>query len=283
MNPYIELLLVSLIFGSAASFVKVLDLPSTTLSFFRLAIPTVVLFFYLIHKKIKLFRGNVSWLLLASVLNAIRLFLMFVGYNLATIGNASLAASTGTFFLFLFSFIFLKEKITLKRTMLLLASVIGLFVLYSNQPFSFANKDFIGMCLVVLSTALYQLTVIISKKELDRYSKTEAIFYQNLVGAFIFFPFIFINKPFPDLWQIAVASTSGFFIGLVAFILYYSAIKKVSPTAASIAMIDVVISVIFGVVLFGEHLSANMIIGGVIILLTSFFMSSELRKPAVAE
>lgn len=283
MNPYIELLLVSLIFGSSASFIKMLHLPSTTLTFFRLGIPTIVLFFYLLHKKIKLFRGNIKWLLVASVLNALRLFIMFVAFNMATIGNGSLASGTGTLFLFLFSFLFLKEKVTAKRTLLLVVSFAGLCVLYSNQPFSFENKDFIGMSLAVLSTAIYQLTVIISKRELDRYSKTEAIFYQNLVGAIIFLPFFILNKPFPALWQIAVASTSGFFIGLVAFILYYSAIKKVSPTAASIAMIDIVISVIFGVVLFGEQLTGNMIIGGVIILLSSFFMSSELRKPAVAE
>ncbi len=283
MNPYIELMIVSVLFGASGSFIKVLQLPSTTLSFFRLAVPTVILFFYFTYKKIPLFKKNVTWLLIASVLNAIRLFLMFVGFNLATIGNASLASSTGTLFLFLFSFIFLKEKITTRRLLLLLASFAGLCILYSNKPFSFENKDFLGMSFAVLSTAIYQLTIIISKKELDRYSKTEAIFYQNVVGAFIFLPFLFINKPFPAVWQFAVASTSGLLMGLVSFLLYFSAIKKVSPTAASLAMIDTVLSVLFGVVLFGEKLSGNMILGGMLILATSFFISLELRRKNTKE
>jgi drug/metabolite transporter (DMT)-like permease len=281
MNPYLELLFVSFIFGSSGSFIKVLHLPSTTLTFFRLAVPTVILFFYLLYKKITLFRGNIKWLMVASLLNAARLLLYFIGFNLATIGNASLASSTGTLFLFLLSFLLLKEKVTVKKMALLLFSIAGLVILYSSQPISFANKDFVGMSIVVLSTAIYQFTVIIFKRELDRYSKTEAIFYQNVVGAIVFLPFLFINKPFPALWQISVASTSAFLIGLVAFLLYFSAIKKVSPTAASLAIIDVVLSVIFGVVLFGEHLTNNMIIGGLIILLTSFFISSELRSPKV--
>lgn len=283
MNPYIELLIVSVLFGASGSFIKVLQLPSTTLSFFRLAVPTVILFFYLAYKKVPLFRGNTTWLLVSSVLNALRLYIMFAAYNMATIGNASLGSSTGTLFLFLFSFIFLREKITLKRSLLLLSSFIGLCILYSSLPFSFENKDFVGMSLAVLSTALYQLTIIISKKELERYSKTEAIFYQNVVGAFIFLPFLFINTPFPAPWQFAVASTSGFLMGLVAFLLYFSAIKKVSPTAASIAMIDTVLSVLFGVVLFHEHVTANMIIGGLIILATSFFISVELRSKTVKQ
>lgn len=283
MNPYIELLIVSILFGASGSFIKVLDLPSTTLSFFRLGVPTVILFFYFTYKKVRLFQGNTTWLLVSSVLNAFRLYIMFAAYNMATIGNASLAGATGTLFLFLFSFLFLKEKITTKRMVLLFASFVGLCVLYSNQPFSFENKDFVGMSLAVLSTAIYQLTIIISKKELERYSKTEAIFYQNVVGAFIFLPFLFINTPFPAPWQFAVASTSGFLMGLVAFLLYFSAIKKVSPTAASLAMIDTVLSVIFGIVLFGEQLTPNMIIGGVIILATSFFIGTELRNKKVKE
>ncbi len=283
MNPYVELFLMSFIFGTSGTFVKFLHLPSTTLAFFRLAVPTVVLFMYLSMNRVRLFRGNNMLLLIASALNALRLFLYFIAFNMATIGNATLAASTTSMFIFLFSIVFLKEKMTVKKSLLLIAAFIGICVLYSNKPISFANKDFLGMSIAILSSAIYSITMIIFKKELQRYSKTETIFYQNVVGAFIFLPFLFFNKPFPALWQVSLASVSGVMIGVVAFVMYFSLIKKVGPTVASLATFDTVISVIFGVVIFHEQLTVNMIIGGIIILLTSFFISSELRDPAVNE
>jgi drug/metabolite transporter (DMT)-like permease len=278
MNPYFELLIVSVIFGLSGSIIKLLHLPSTTLTFFRVAIPTGVLFVYLSYKRIRLFKGNNKMLLIASAINAIRLYIMFAAFNLASIGNATLASATGIVFLSIFSFIFLKERVTRTKIILIVSAFIGLCILYSNQPISFANKDFVGMSLAILSTAMYQSTVIIFKKELHRYSKTETIFYQNVVGTFVFLPFLFINKPFPAIWQIAIASTSGLFIGLIAFILYFSALRKVSPTSASLAMIDTVLSVLFGVWFFHEHLTINMIIGGLLILCTSIFISLEMNR-----
>ncbi|HUD19508.1 MAG TPA: DMT family transporter [Patescibacteria group bacterium] len=283
MNPYIEILFVSFIWGTAGTFVKILHLPSTTLTFFRVAIPTVILFIYLSIKRVRLFRGNNTLLLIASAINAVRLLIYYMAYNLASIGNVSIAGSTTSMFIFLFSFLFLKEKVTVKKLVLLASAFIGLCVLYSNKPLTFVNKDFLGMSFMLLSTALYAITVIIFKKELSRYSKTETIFYQNVVGTLIFLPFLFINKPFPAVWQVSLASTSGFFIGLVAFVLYFSALKRVSATVSSLAMIDTVISVILSAVIFHEHLYINMIIGGLIILCTSFYISRELSGPKIKD
>jgi len=278
MNPYIEILTVSFIWGLSGTFVKILHLPSTTLTFFRVAVPTVILYIYLSMKKVRLFRGNIKFLLLASFLNAVRLLLYYMAYNFATIGNATLALSTTAIFICIFSAIFLKEKMTMKKILLIFMGFAGLCVLYSGQPISFHNKDFIGMCVGLVSTAMYAATVVIFKHELERFSKTETVFYQNVVGAFVFLPFLFINHPFPAVWQISLASFSALIIGLIAFVLYFSALKRVNATASSLAMVDSVINVLFGVILFHEHLTPTMIAGGLIIFLTSIIISGELRK-----
>jgi drug/metabolite transporter (DMT)-like permease len=275
LNPYLELVLVSFIFGSAGVFVKILHLPPTTLTFFRMAVPSIAVFLYLKFKKVRIFRGNNKLILVASVLNAVRLFFYFLAFTLATIGNATIVSSISPVFVFIYSLLFLKEKITPLKVTLLFTAIIGVILLYINQPISFTNKDFVGMGFALLSTAIYSLTVVIFKKELDRYSKTETIFYQNIVGAFVFLPFLFINKPFPSYGQITLAVFSQFLIGAVAFFLFFSALKKVSAVAISIATFDSVISVILGVLIFHEVLSLNMIIGGVLILLSSIFIRKE--------
>jgi drug/metabolite transporter (DMT)-like permease len=276
LNPYIELVIVSLIFGSSGAVIKYLHLPPTTMTFFRMGVPTIVLFVYLYFKKIKLFKKNFRLVLIASFLNAVRLLFFFIGYTLASIGNATIASSVGPLFVFLYSAIFLKEKATKTKISLLCTALIGIIILYSNKTFSFSDKDFLGMSFALVASAIYSLTVVIFKKELDRYSKTEAVFYQNLVGAILFLPFIFINKPFPDFWQIGFAVTSQFFIGLIAFVMFFSALKKVTPTVASIATFDSVISVILGIILFKEVLTVNMIIGGILILFSSIMIKKEI-------
>jgi drug/metabolite transporter (DMT)-like permease len=197
---------------------------------------------------------------------------------MATIGNASLMTATTPIFIFIYSYFFLKEKISRKRFFLLALAISGAVVLYSNQPISFGNKDFIGMTFALLSTALYAFTVIIFKKELSRYTKAETIFYQNVVGAFVFLPFLFINHPAPVLWQISLASVSGLLIGIVGFIFYFAALKKVAASAVSLASIDSVIAVLFGILFFKEHLTPNMVIGGACILTASLFIQKEMRK-----
>ncbi|HUD19638.1 MAG TPA: EamA family transporter [Patescibacteria group bacterium] len=278
MNAYFELILASIIFASGGVFVKILHLPSTTLTFFRVGVPTIVLFIYLTAKKIPLFRGNNKLVLIASALNAVRLLMYFIAYTMATIGNASLMTATTPIFIFIYSYFFLKEKISRKRFFLLALAISGAVVLYSNQPISFGNKDFIGMTFALLSTALYAFTVIIFKKELSRYTKAETIFYQNVVGAFVFLPFLFINHPAPVLWQISLASVSGLLIGIVGFIFYFAALKKVAASAVSLASIDSVIAVLFGILFFKEHLTPNMVIGGACILTASLFIQKEMRK-----
>lgn len=267
---YLELVIASFIFGSLGVFVKILNLPPTTFAFFRLAIPTLVLFLFLSFKRVRLFKGKVKWMLIASTINAVRLLLWFIAYTLTTISSATLSGSIGPAFIFIYSAIFFKEKLTPLKWFLLIMAIVGIFILYSNQPITLSNNTFVGMSLALLSSALYNLTVIIFKKESLNYSPSETIFYQNFVGAFLFLPFLFINKPFPDIFQISLASFSSFLVGVVGFALYFSALRKASPAGVSLATFDTVTAIGFGVLIFKDQLTINMIIGGILILLASF-------------
>lgn len=277
LNPYLELVLVSFIFGSAGSFVKIINLPPTTITFFRMAVPTIIVYFYLRYRNISLFAGGNRLILLASFLNAIRLLFYFIAFTLATVGNATLVSSLGPVFIFIYSHYLLHERITKFKFLLLLSAIIGVVILYSNKQFSLSNHDFLGMGFALLSSAIYNLTIVVFKKELDRYTKTETIFYQNVIGTFIFLPFLFINRPWPTAIQLTLSVFSQFMIGLVAFVLFFSALKKVSASVASIAMFDNIISVALGVILFKEVLSVNMVIGGILIILSSLLISRNIH------
>lgn len=115
LNPYFEAILAGVIWGLSGLFVKYLHLPPTTVTFFRLAVPTFILLLFFIIKKIKLFHGNNKLILLASTLNAARVFLYTVGFTFASIGNAVIILYTWPVFTTIFSILFLKEKVCLKE------------------------------------------------------------------------------------------------------------------------------------------------------------------------
>lgn len=272
-NPYLEVIFAAAIWGTTGSFIKILKLPSTTLTFIRAAVPTFVIFAYLFIKKKPLFKGSRHLVFTASFLNAVRMLLYFIGFNLTSIGNAVIILYTGPIFTNLFGSFFLKEQITKKQVMLSGLAFLGIVVMYSNKPFTFGDRDFIGMSAVLVSTILYSLTVIIFKAEIQKYSKLETIFYQNILAVFIFSPFLLINKPVPTVNQWIIATIYAMLIGLIGFMLFFSALKKIPASVATLlTYVEVISAITFAVLLFHEVISINMIVGGGLIVLSTILL-----------
>ena len=276
LNPYLAIIIAATIGGSSGVFIKLIDLPSTSITFFRMAIPVLALLAYFHWKKVKLFQGNYNIMLVASGLNATRMFLFFVGYLYTTIGNAVIILFTWPIWASLFGALFLKEKVSRRTAILIGLAFSGLVIMYLNKEISFGNRDFIGMVAMLFSAILFSITAIIFKRELVRYSKTETIFYQNLVGAIIFTPFLFLNTPAPTIPQVTVASLYGFLIGIVAFVLFFYALRRLKMSHYSLFTYwEVIAAVIFGAVFFNEAITPNMLIGGGLILASGILLRKQ--------
>jgi len=283
LNPYLAIIFATTIAGSSGVFIKLLNLPPTSITFFRVFVPVAILLIYFGWKKPKLFQGNYKIMLFASGLNAARLFLYFVAYLYTSIGNAVIMLYSWPIFATVFGAIILKEKVTKKTAFLIGLAFFGLIIMYINKEISFASRDFIGMSAMLLSAIIYSLTVVIFKKELKNYTKTETIFYQNLVGAVIFLPFVFINKPIPTATQFSVASLYGFLIGIVAFLLFFFALKKLKMSHYSLFTYwEVPAALIFGVIFFKEIITLNIIAGGALIIIAGLLLK-EKKKSVLVE
>ncbi|NQU78887.1 EamA family transporter [Candidatus Woesearchaeota archaeon] len=280
LNPYLAIIFAATIGGSSGVFIKLLHLPSTSLTFFRVFIPVMILLAYLSWKKVKLFQGNYKIMLVASGLNAGRIFLFFVAYLYTSIGNAVILLFTWPIFATIFGAIYLKEKVSKRTSLLIALAFIGIILMYSNKELSFGSKDFIGMGAMLLSAIIFSLTMTIFKKELKNYKKTETIFYQNLIGAIIFLPFIFINKPLPTITQTSVGVIYAFLMGIVVYLLFFFALKKLKMSHYSLFTYwEVPAALIFSVIFFKEVITSNMIAGGALIILAGLLLIK--KKPAV--
>lgn len=87
-DPRLKIIMAGLIWASSGPFIKYIQLPATTLSFFRGFVPVFFLAFFFFGGNFrKLWAGNIQIMLFASVLNALRAYCYYTGYNLTTIGN----------------------------------------------------------------------------------------------------------------------------------------------------------------------------------------------------
>ena len=275
-NPYAKVLLAIFIMGSSGVFIKSINLPPGTLSFFRLSVPASFLYGYFLIKRTNVFRYQSRAMLLGSVLNAIRIFFFVFGFTYTSIANAVIILNAWPVFTNILSILVLGEKVPRKNILLLALPLIGISLLFINQPFSLENQDFLGMCAMLLSAFIYAFTIIIFKRESPKYSGYETTFFQNLAGAFIFLPFLFIGEAAISWTQAGLAVLYGFLIGIVAFVLYFSALKQIKASTISfLSYLEVVVATSFGILIFEEQLSWNILAGGSLIIVSTILLKKQ--------
>ncbi len=268
IGPHARVVLAAAIWASAGPFIKYLALPPTTITFFRLAIPTLVLVPYLCIKGTSLKPSKRMFV--ASGFFALRMFLFTVGFTYASIGGAVVVLYTWPIFMSLFAIPMAKEAMDARSAGLLAAAFIGIMLVYGEANLSFSDDDFIGLSAVLLSSIILAVINLIFREELTRRSEFESVFFQNLVGAFFFLPFFLINRPIPAPDQLVVGSVYAFLVGLVSFSLFFYALKHLRVAkAATLAYVELVCALIFAYMFFDEMPTWNKLAGGALILIAA--------------
>lgn len=274
INPYMEVMLAGSIWGLGGMLVKIIDLPPTTLTFVRCAFPVLILGMLFYFQKTNPFHGNWKQMLAASVLNAARMYLFFFAFIHAPISQVIVLLYTWPIFATVYAVVFLKEVVTWKKAALIALAFSGILAIYITYDFHVDMMVLLGLLAITVHSAIYAATVVVFKKEIQNYTNWETIFFQTLVGAIVFLPFIFLNQPYPEPWQWGMSLFYGIALGLVAFGMFFSAMKKLdTATVSLLAHVEVVVMVATGVLFFKEPLTWNMLVGAVMILTSTFILT----------
>ncbi|MFK8103902.1 MAG: DMT family transporter [Saprospiraceae bacterium] len=275
----------ALIAGTNGLMIKYMSsMTASSMAWFRATIPAGIFTVWMLQNKIPFFRGNYKKMLGASVINAGRIYLYLVAFIYTSIGNAVILFYAWPIFVSILSVLFLKEEIDKYRISLLFLAFSGLILAYSNQNFSFEDQDFIGMLAAVGASIGYAITVIIYKSESNNYDKNELIFYQNVASVFLFFPLFFQNLPEITWNHLGMAGIYGFLIGVVVFSLFFYGLKQLNAsTASSLMYLEVVSAIILGFIFRNEVLSINMVVGGSLIILSSFLLTRRNKKTTASD
>jgi drug/metabolite transporter (DMT)-like permease len=257
MRAIIYLICAALLWSTGGFFIKWVEWNPLAIAGARSAVGAVLIGIVLRKKDLSWSREQI----LCALAYAATVILFVVANKLTTAANTILLQYTAPIYVALFSFAFLKERVT-ALDWITTVVVFGGMVLFFMDDFD--TRGLLGNILAILSGMTYAAMAMLMRRQKDG-SPLSSVFLGNIITALIGFPFMFQSIP----------SAAGFLgitlLGTVQlglpYILYTTAIKSVSALeAVLIPVIEPITNPIWVFLMLGEVPGKGAIAGGIIVL-----------------
>ena len=264
------------------SYVKlsVLDLNSNistfNVIFIRGVVTSLLILLYIIlveKKKItaSVFNKNYH---IRGVLEVLTAIFFFAGLILMPISTVYTFLMTNPFFVIIFAFIFLKEKVGFKRWTAVIVGFIGVIIVInpSNMKFGYL------FILPIMAAIFLTIRDIITKGFVNKSNSFEIIFITSILMTFFSGVTSLILGFDITLKQIPYILISSFFLIFGYLFSVMTIFYAPLSLTASARYTVIIFGIIFGYLIIGETPSINMIIGAVIISLSGLFVINRQKK-----
>ncbi len=270
-----------LIFGSIGAFVKNINLSSSEIALLRGVIGSLFLIcasFFLGQKlSFKSIRENIVILILSGSAVGFNWILLFQSYKYTTISNATLSYYFAPIVVIILAPFVLKERLTFAKAGCIISAMLGLFLIVSlgGNNTSGTYNHTVGI-LYGLSAAVLYASVILMNKFIKNLAGFETTLVQLVVAVLVLSPYVLIKDQLDFSGMNSKAIIFILILGIihtgVAYYLYFTSIKELKgQTIAVLSYIDPISAVIIAAVFLGESMSFVQMIGGVLILGSTFF------------
>lgn len=285
MNAKLRNITAMLIFGTIGLFVKNIELSSSEIALTRGFIGGVTLILATIFLKKKIsfeaIKNNLYLLIFSGLAVGLNWIFLFQGYKYTSISNATLSYYFAPVFVTILAPFVLKEKLTLSKFLCVLIALVGMFCIVGVDRIN-GGSDLIGIFYGLLAAGFYA-SVILMNKFLKGIDSIEITVVQLISATITLLPYVLYVE---GLGILSVSSASIPYIlilGIVhtgiAYLLYFSSLQGLKgQTIAVLSYIDPVFAIIISAVILKEQLGLLQIIGGILILGSSFLSEFLNRK-----
>jgi len=275
VKSYIMLMSSMLVFGTIGIFRKYIPLSSALLACLRGIVGSLFLLAFVKIKGRKIVHhiGAKKLIALAVIGGAIGLnwILLFEAYNYTTVSVATLCYYMEPTFLILLSPLAFKEKLTAKKIICAVISLIGMVLISGILENDGSSEfDYRGILFGLGAAMLYTIIVIVNKKVQieDAYEKT---IIQLSGAAVVILPYVLLTE---DLTGISLDLTAFIMLALIcivhtgiAYALYFGSMDKLkAQSIAVLSYIDPVSALILSAIFLNERMTVLGIIGAVCII-----------------
>lgn len=285
MKGKIKIIVAMLIYGSIGVFVKNIDLPPIEIAFLRALIGSLFLvsigFFIKKEYSVKSLRKNIVLLGLSGSLLGINWVLLFKAFEYVSVSNAILVYYLAPVFVIILSPIILKERFNIVKLFCVILAMIGLFLIINSDSATMQNHgDYIKGITYSLLAAIFYSSVILMNKKIKDLTGFETTLVQLIFSVIILLPIIFYNGNINIAKLNHVSLVLILVLGIlhtgIAYLLYFSSMKELeAQTIAIFCYIDPISALFFALIFLGESMGVKDIIGGILILGSTFLSEQE--------
>lgn len=292
----ISCFLAQAIWGAAGPLVKIIleTVPPFTLLFLRCLFATIILGL-VYHLKIKsripplTFKEKlkISIVGLFGVFGNIALY--FMAQRLTSVSDAWIIASTGTIFVVLYSFFFLRERLAKSVYFGVILAFFGSLIIIGAPIFQIGQGSLWGNFLMLLATLSGVISYLMTKKLVNKYSPFVLVYYFFLASLFATLPFflwelyaapaLFSNFTFTE-WSVLAYLVLGSSI-LAYFFSNYGLKHLCASVAVAIGYFSVIVSIGLSIIFFNERPTPYFWLGAVFIIIGLFFVETQHSKHPV--
>jgi drug/metabolite transporter (DMT)-like permease len=215
-------------------------------------------------------RDMLQILVLGIFATAFQRITYFYALDLTTVTMAAILFYTYPIFVTIYSSLFLKEKVTVSTAFAIILTFSGVAFVVKAYDVARLDATLPGVIFGVLSSLLFALYFLTTKKLRKDYTNWTLILYGDGIGALMLTPIIgysfsdVINYP-QQLWLIVLAI--AWFPSLLAYLLYSYALKHVESSKGSIlSVIEPLSAAILSATILRENFEPLQIIGVTIAL-----------------
>ena len=263
----ILLVFIAIFFGSTMGMLMKIaqnDLNVFTAGFFRFFLGLIIIFPFILKTKFKVYKTkNLKIHLIRSLLNLPAMLIGFAALTMVSLEKISALHFVVPLFVTILAVIFLKEKIRIYRISALIIGFIGMLIILRPGIIDVS----IGIQMTLLSSFIWSIVIIITKKLTKDDSSITILVYQYTNMTFLsFFMVIFF-------WQ-TPSTISIFFLFLAAlsgtiFHLCMNHVYKLSDVTMTqpYSFFGLIVASMYGYLIFNEIPDIYTWIGGFIIFI----------------
>ena len=254
----IFLLCTAILWSTGGFLIKFIEWHPIAIAGGRSIIAALIMWVYV--KKPKFTWSNIQ--IMGAVAYAFTVILFVIANKLTTAANTILLQYTGPIYVALFSYWFLKEKITSIDWITILTVILGMTLFFIEK---LSPDGILGNFIAILAGIAFAWLALCLRKQKDG-SPLESLILGNILTAIIGLPFI-IDSGIPSQQSIIALLVLGIFQLGLPYILYSKAVKYVSALdAVLIPILEPILNPLWVFLLLGESIGMWPMIGGAIII-----------------
>ena len=266
----------ALSFSIMAAIVKTSPYSAELNAFFRQIFSSLAIFTFIKITKLKIIprRENWSKLIFRSIFGTIGIYFYFIAINTLLLANASFLTRLSPFFVIVFAFVILKEKIEPSKWLIFLPMILGSMFIIKPNTNVFNFNSLYAIVSAFFGALAYTMIKLIGKKE----SPYTIIFWFSTISSILFLLISFnelITIKNLDLIKMTCIGIFGV-LGQIGLTISYQ-ISKASDVAPY-SYLYVIFSSLLGYLIWNEVPDYLSIIGFLLIILAYFSLLYRDKK-----